>query len=67
MILSEWVQTEKEDLHKIIRKKRNNVLKTITEHHKELPFYALIELNEYKTLLDTIDYILDKGGRSQDD
>ena len=63
-IIDEWIKTEKEDLHKIIRQKRNNLTKLTIEKEEELkllPITETFKLNVYRSWLDTIDYLLDKG------
>ena len=62
--IDEWIKTEKEDLHKIIRVKRNNLTKLTIEKEEELkllPITETFKLNVYRSWLDTIDYLLDKG------
>ena len=60
-MIDNWITTEKEELHKVIRKKRNNVTQFIVEHKEELRMVDVFKLTEYKNWLDTIDYLLDKG------
>ena len=63
-VIDEWIKEEKEELHKIIRKKRNNLTKLTIEQEEELKLLPLTEtfkLNVYRSWLDTIDYLLDKG------
>lgn len=63
-VIDEWIKEEKEELHKIIRKKRNNLTKLRIEQKEELqslPITETLKLNEYHSWLDTIDYFLDKG------
>lgn len=63
-IIDEWIKTEKEDLHKIIRVKRNNLTKLTIEKEEELKLLSITEtfkINVYRSWLDTIDYLLDKG------
>lgn len=62
--IDKWIKTEKEDLHKIIRQKRNNLTKLTIEQEEELkllPITETFKLNVYRSWLDTIDYLLDKG------
>ena len=63
-VIDEWIKEEKEELHKIIRKKRNNLTKLTIEQEEELKLLPLTEtfkINTYRSWLDTIDYLLDKG------
>lgn len=63
-VIDEWIKEEKEELHKIIRKKRNNLTKLTIEKEEELKLLPLTEtfkINVYRSWLDTIDYLLDKG------
>ena len=63
-VIDDWIKEEKEELHKIIRKKRNNLTKLIIEQEEELKLLPLTEtfkLNVYRSWLDTIDYLLYKG------
>lgn len=63
-VIDEWIKEEKEELHKIIRKKRNNLTKLTIEQAEELKLLPLTEtfkINKYRSWLDTIDYLLDKG------
>lgn len=63
-VIDEWIKEEKEELHKIIRVKRNNLTKLTIEQAEELKLLPLTEtfkINKYRSWLDTIDYLLDKG------
>lgn len=63
-VIDEWIKEEKEELHKTIRKKRNNLTKLTIEQEEELKLLPLTEtfkINKYRSWLDTIDYLLDKG------
>ena len=58
--MEEWIRNEKEDLYKIIRLKRNNVIKFIIDNKNNIPIQTIYVISQYKTLLDTIDYLLDE-------
>lgn len=59
-IIELWIEEEKKEIHTIIRQKRNNIIELISKHQENLPVMELINLNKYKAVLDTIDYLLDK-------